>query len=321
MREAARHPEEAARLATLHSLSLLDESTPEEFAALARLAQRFLRVPIALVSLVDDERQWFLAHEGLDVAETPRADSFCAHAILGQGEVLVVEDAQRDERFAANPLVTGDPRIRFYAGVPLSSAEGLPLGTLCVIDRTPRQLSADERAVLVDLAAVVERELRARQDASLDPLTGVRNRRALLAAAPAVLALADRAEARASLLFIDLDGLKAINDERGHDAGDDAIRACARALVGPARRSDVVARIGGDEFAVLLPGSDEQDAARYLERACTALAAEAAAAGLPLGISAGIAERRPGGLSLDQLLAVADAHLYEARAARRGRTS
>ena len=117
-----------------------------------------LDVPIALVSLVDAERQWFKSSQGLDVNETGRDVSFCGHAILS-AEPLVVEDALTDERFADNPLVTGEPNVRFYAGVPLCDRDGHKLGTLCVIDRAPRRLTPDQRQLLVELASMAETEL------------------------------------------------------------------------------------------------------------------------------------------------------------------
>ena len=127
-------PDEAFRLRTLTSLSILDTPAEERFDRLTRLAQRLFNVPIALVSLIDSNRQWFKSCQGLDVRETPRDVSFCAHAILGN-DLLVVPDAAADARFADNPLVTGEPFIRFYAGCPLKAPNGSLLGTLCVIDR------------------------------------------------------------------------------------------------------------------------------------------------------------------------------------------
>lgn len=118
------------------------------------MAARLLGCPIALVSLVDEKRQWFKSRVGLNVEETPREHAFCAHAILGS-DVLVVPDATLDERFADNPLVTGEPAIRFYAGAPLWVGEGSSVGTLCVIDRKPRELDENDRQCLADLAAIV----------------------------------------------------------------------------------------------------------------------------------------------------------------------
>lgn len=147
------------RLEALRGYKILD--TPREPAcdALTRLAAKIFDVPIAVISLVDEDRQWFKSRYGMDVDETPRDGSFCAHAILGDG-VLQVPDTTLDPRFAANDLVAGDFGVRFYAGAPLTTPEGFRLGTLCIIDRRPRPpLTADEQTSLTDLARLAMREL------------------------------------------------------------------------------------------------------------------------------------------------------------------
>ena len=176
MTAAPKPPDEAIRLAQLRALALLDSYPEERFDRITRLAQRLFDVPIALVTLVDEDRQWFKSRQGLDVAETPRESAFCAHAILGD-EVMQVQDSMADERFATNPLVLGDPGIRFYAGCPIEGPGGAKLGTLCVIDREPRQLKDDEVRLLRDLAEMVEREIAAADLATGDALTGLANRR------------------------------------------------------------------------------------------------------------------------------------------------
>ena len=149
---------EDARLAALRALSILDTAPEERFDVITRTARLVFEVPIALVSLVDANRQWFKSHDGLDAPETPRDVSFCGHAILVD-DVFVVENAQVDPRFRDNPLVTGKPRVVFYAGMPLSGPNGLKLGTLCLIDHRPRQFDAAARELLRGLAKWAEREL------------------------------------------------------------------------------------------------------------------------------------------------------------------
>lgn len=159
---------EQARLVALRSYGILDTPPEERFDRITRLVSRLLEVPLALVSLVDEDRQWFKSRCGLDATETPREVAFCAHAILGEG-ALVVEDASRDPRFAANPLVTGELGIRFYAGQPLITSGGFRLGTLCAIDTRPRSLPRAQRELLSDLAQLVMDELeltRALRDAA-----------------------------------------------------------------------------------------------------------------------------------------------------------
>lgn len=149
---------EDARLQALRALGVLDSAPEEQFDRLTRLAQHILQVPIALVSLVDANRQWFKSHQGLDASETPRDISFCGHAIL-EPEILLIPDAALDPRFSDNPLVTAAPNIRFYAGAPLSLGNGLRVGTLCAIDSQPHQVSAAQLDALRDLAQCVSEEL------------------------------------------------------------------------------------------------------------------------------------------------------------------
>ncbi|MDP4609777.1 MAG: GAF domain-containing sensor histidine kinase [Opitutales bacterium] len=147
MKEAKLHPEEEARLCLLRELGILDTAAEKEYDDLVSLVASICDVPIALVSLVDESRQWFKAKVGLDADETPRAYSFCAHGILGS-DILEISNALEDDRFVDNPLVTGAPGIRFYAGAPLVTESGLPLGSLCVIDVEPRKLTQLQRQAL-----------------------------------------------------------------------------------------------------------------------------------------------------------------------------
>lgn len=175
--------DEAERLAALRRLELLDTPPEPEFDRIIRLAADLFGVPIALLSLVDAERQWFKSCIGLGTLETPRDQAFCAHAIRRPNEVTVVPDAATDPRFADNPLVTGGPRIRFYAGAPVLGPDGHALGTLCVIDTRPRPpLSPDESRRLADLAAIASAQVAARRAVGeMDGVTGLPNRFRLLA--------------------------------------------------------------------------------------------------------------------------------------------
>ena len=167
-------PNENERLNVLHALNLLDTPPEEVFDRITRLVARVLDVPIALVSLVDTDRQWFKSRVGLDAIETPRELAFCAHAIV-QTSPMIVPDATLDERFADNSLVTSNPNIRFYAGVPLRSVSGLSIGTLCAIDSKPRKLNADEINILIDLAAVISKEVQMREAMILSQATSELN--------------------------------------------------------------------------------------------------------------------------------------------------
>ena len=167
MESAALHRDEEQRLGALAALGLLDTPAEARFDRIVRLAASLMDTPIALISLIDRNRQWFKANVGLDVRETGRDISFCAHAIVGDGDEMVVEDAQRDVRFADNPLVVGAPAIRFYAGHVLRSPGGLPMGTLCVIDGWPRQRSEAQMRSLQLLAELVEEEFDRESDRDL----------------------------------------------------------------------------------------------------------------------------------------------------------
>jgi GAF domain-containing protein len=156
-------PNESDRLVELESYSVLDTLPEQVFDDITLLASKLFDTPIALMSLVDRDRQWFKAAVGLDVPETHRDLAFCAHAIWDPTDVMVVEDAAYDPRFSNNPLVTAFPSIRFYAGAPLQTASGNALGTLCVIDRVPRQFTADEEETLKALARLVMNQLEARR--------------------------------------------------------------------------------------------------------------------------------------------------------------
>ncbi len=158
--------EESARLCALYRLAILDTPPEESFDRITRLVRKALEVPIALIVLVDAERQWFKSRQGLEVSETPREIAFCAHTILAD-RLFLVPDAREDARFRDNPLVCGAPNIRFYAGQPLHGPDGYLVGTLCVIDEVPRSLSADQVEILQDLAAIAEQQLSARSATEL----------------------------------------------------------------------------------------------------------------------------------------------------------
>jgi anti-sigma regulatory factor (Ser/Thr protein kinase) len=157
------HPEEQARLAALREYRIRDTAPEEAFDDLTLLASQICETPIALITLIDSDRQWFKSRVGVEVEETPRDLAFCAFAIL-QKDLLVVEDASKDPRFRDNPLVQADPKIRFYAGAQLCSSDELPLGTLCVLDRKPRQLSEGQYRALEALSRQVQAQLELRRN-------------------------------------------------------------------------------------------------------------------------------------------------------------
>ena len=258
---------ETQRLEALRRLNILDTPPEERFDRLTRLARRMFDVPIALVSLVDEDRQWFKSRAGLDATETSREISFCGHSILS-GDIFMVPDTLSDDRFSDNPLVSGPPDIRFYAGCPLRCyPDGQRLGTLCLIDTKPRSLDQEDLAALKDLAELAERELVAFQLATLDDLTKVSNRRGFISLAQKSLNICARHQFPSALIFFDLDNFKPINDQFGHAEGDTALKVFSELMTQFFRDSDVYGRLGGDEFALLQTNTSylaaEQSVARF----------------------------------------------------------
>ncbi|WP_161600854.1 sensor domain-containing diguanylate cyclase [Teichococcus oryzae] len=322
MPPASLPPNEVERLIVLRSYDVLDTACEASFNDIAKLAVILSECPIALVSLVDADRQCFKGRQGLDVDETPREVSFCAHAILHPGEVLMVPDATLDPRFRDNPLIA-EIGLRFYAGVPLVNAEGIALGTLCVIDRVPRRLNETQQEALRYLAGTVVTTLelrrtmhKVRQAALTDTLTGIANRPALLNALHRAIALQQRDGPPFSLVYLDLDGFKRINDLHGHATGDEVLRQVAATLSDCARHSDMAARLGGDEFAVLLAG---QDAAPAAGRIRQQVEAEMERHGWPVTASVGAVSFRDAPADVEEALSAADELMYGAKFAGKNR--
>lgn len=265
MQKPAIPKDEQTRLNVLKALEILDTPAEERFDRLTRIVQELFSVPIALITLVDRERQWFKSAIGLDATETPRDISFCAHTILGD-DVLVVDDTKTDRRFYKNPMVRDEPGVRFYAGYPLRSIEGNKLGALALMDRKPRGFGEHHKQMLQDLAALVEREIQSSQLATVDELTLISNRRGFLALANKNMKLCQRKRMPASLVLIDLDQFEQINARHGQAAGDRALRLFADNMKNVARESDVVGRLAGDEFGILFADAEKDTARKIMTR-------------------------------------------------------
>ena len=257
--------DEEQRLRDLERHGVISDVCDEHFERLVELASSIFQVPIALISLVEADRQWFLCRKGIEATSTPRDQAFCAHAIASD-EVLVVPDALEDERFATNPLVASAPHIRFYAGAPLRSPAGHNLGTICVIDRQPHQPTPLQRRQLKLLSELVMRELELRRLARLCPITGLATRATFIEIGGREFARA-RAEGHPlSLLCFDIDNLRQINNRWGHEAGDTVLRDLVRLARTFLREQDFAARIGDGEFALLLVDLDIDEAMGLAEQ-------------------------------------------------------
>jgi len=312
--------DETGRIAALQRYQVLDTPREESFEKITSLVRTVLGTPMCAISLVDRERQWFKSIQGIDAAETPRSVAFCDHTIRTR-QAMVVEDALGDPRFADNALVTADPSIRSYAGVPLKTPDGYNLGALCVIDTKPREFTAAQIGILSEFAGLVMDELELRTIAHKDFLTGAATRRAFVDAANREIDRVQRTSHPSSLVIFDIDHFKTVNDRHGHGIGDIVLTKVAVTCDAHLRPNDMLGRIGGEEFAILLPDTDITNAfsaAERLRREIEALVFDAVP-GLKVTASFGLAAIA----SSDDFLswsAAADEALYEAKHSGRNRT-
>ncbi len=307
--------QEDERLCVLDCYDILDTPQEEAFDRITRLVRRVFDVPIAAVTLIDGHRQWFKSRQGLNQSETDLAHSLCNLAVK-QAQPLIVENTLVDPRVQTNPCVTGGLELRFYAGIPLLTPEGQALGTLCAADTKPRSFAAHEVEILTDLSRLVLSELELRTLATTDSLTGAMSRRTFREEAGRALALAQRHRHDLSLLMLDLDHFKLVNDTHGHGTGDrllsEAVAACRREL----RGSDIVGRLGGEEFAILLPHTAASAAlpvAEKLRSSIARLRLTAETATISATASFGVCGIDPSIGDVDTLLQRADAALYAAK--------
>jgi diguanylate cyclase (GGDEF)-like protein len=312
---------EQGRLDALARYDILDTPREEAFDRITRLVRRILKVSMATVVFLDGHRQWFKSREGVVACEGPRSDALCNFTIR-KGVPLVVPDTLADGRFCNNPLVMGAPHLRFYAGVPLRSSDGHSIGTLCAMDTIPRRFDPDDLETLSDLAQIVMNELDLRLVASIDSLTGALARGSFRDEAARALALAQRHRYEASCIAFDLDHFKLVNDRHGHPCGDavlaGSVAACRRLL----RQTDLLGRVGGEEFAVVLPHTGLQAALNVAEKLREGIAAqvfEGAEGPLAVTASFGVTTTAHTTCDLDAMLRAADEALYAAKTAGRNR--
>lgn len=314
---------EEERLATLDSYDILDTSAEEAFDRITRLTRRIFDVSMSTITLVDGHRQWFKSRQGISASETPKGPALCSVAIR-EARPLVVPDTMLDARFAANPLVLGEPHIRFYAGVPLQTPGGHCIGTICAMDEKPRTFRDDQLDTLSDLARIVMSELELRLLAMTDGLTGALSRRAFRDELSRAVSLALRHKSDLSCIMLDLDHFKAVNDQHGHPVGDLVLSAAAAVCREELRKSDAFGRVGGEEFAILLPHTDPASAMKVAEKLRTAIASvRIPTAFQPIGVTASFGVAALNGSvdddDPDALLQHADEALYAAKNGGRNR--
>ena len=276
-------PDESKRLATLRQLCLLDTPADRVFDLITQLAARTLRTPIALVSLIDEQRQWFKSRVGLDAPQTPRSQAFCAHAIHSP-ELLVVADARQDPRFRDNPLVTGPPFIRFYAGAPLMLADGTGLGTLCVIDSEPRsEFDADSRRTLQELRDLLLLRIETlRNTGYVDALTGLPNRSRFNEDLTMWLSLqsADHHDTGVAIDVCGTDYFRDMVKALGWEYAEGYVLATRDRLL-QALNGLPAYRIDTTSFAFVVKGNDPAQLAQCCERVCSAFAEAIEHQGIP----------------------------------------
>jgi GGDEF domain-containing protein len=253
MKKPALPDNESDRLRTLQVLNILDSKPEDRFDTITRLTQHLFNVPIAVISLVDENRQWFKSCMGLDAQETPRDISFCGHAILDP-KILIIEDASLDDRFSDNPLVTGAPFIRFYAGKPLEAPNGDRIGTLCIISDKPRVFDEKDQALLTDCAVLVEREIKILYQAAKDEHTDAYNYQGFLTIAQQETNHCAKNNLAATLIFFVVESTQ-----------NRTLLEFTVQLKSQLRNIDVFGRMEQNEFILFMRDTDESQAQLVLD--------------------------------------------------------
>lgn len=303
---------EVARLAKFEEFDILDTPNQESLDRVARLICQIFGVATGIVWIADARRQWCRAAHGLAGSDANLSETFCRHTMKGEA-ALVVPDAAADPRFAGTPAVTGAPGVRFYAGVPLRTRDGHMVGTLCAMDIKPRAFGPKDVAILEDLARVLMRDLELSKQVAVDEVTGALSRAAFMAEGRRHTALAARAGEPVALIAFDLDQYRAINDTQGHPTGDRVLAATGRVCRAHLRGSDVLGRLGGGTFAIVLPKTDLDGGVLVAGRLRDAIAALSAEFGFPLSASFGVASRGGKSDQLDDMLERAEQAKYAAK--------
>ncbi len=252
---------ENQRLKALYDLELLDTDSDKHFDRLTRTAKLTFDVPIGVISLIDKQRQWFKSKDGIEHSELPRRTSFCGHAIL-QDDLFVIPDTLKDQRFFDNPLVQKKPKIRFYAGYPISSFDNFKIGTFCMMDNKPKKINQNDAEIFKTLALIVEHDINYLKLITIDDITGVFNQRGLIKNASNQLNLCTEFDVNAILTRIKLDNLNSINQRFGTTEENNVLVTFTKLLQQYLDESDILARVGSSEFAIFSSGK-ERELIRY----------------------------------------------------------
>jgi diguanylate cyclase (GGDEF)-like protein len=278
---------------------------------------------MAAVTLIDSDKQVLKATRGLSTTETPRAHALCDYTIRQYGP-FAVNDARLDPRFADNPMVTGAPHIRSYLGVPLTTPDGYNVGSLCAVDDEPRQFDRTHGEIMKKLAEIVVEQFELQQIAKQDSMTGALTRRGFFSEVEKELLRAGRYGRPSALVVIDVDHFKAINDRYGHPAGDAVLVSIANACMATMRRSDIFGRIGGEEFALLLPeteADEARDAAERIRQMVQSTIVQVGGVEVRATVSLGVAPVPAPGETTATWFSEADIALYEAKRFGRNRVA
>lgn len=310
---------EQRRLDTIERLDVLDTPREEAFDRITRMAQKMFQVPIAVVTIIDGHRSWFKSCYGLEGSEAPREHAFCNYTIR-EPIPLIVADTTKDPRFDKHPYVLVENGIRFYAGIPLETREGTNVGTFCLVDTQPREFDSDQVELLSDLAKMVMAELELRMLATTDSMTGALMRRAFNEQMSRAVALALRHHHDLSCIVWDIDHFKSINDRFGHASGDNVLTNTVKACLSHLRDTDYIGRMGGEEFAALLPNTNRAGALEVAEKLRAAIEQLMFIFGeqeISVTASFGVVTLNSSNRDFKSMLEHADQALYEAKSAGR----
>ena len=331
--------EEEQRLAAVKALNLLDKPEEERFGRLTRLARRHFKASACAITLVDRERKFCVAQHGLQHREYPVEQGVTCNKVVSSGGPLIINDMAETYRSTSSEARSQNLGMNFYAGVPIFSPEGLPVGTLCIFDHKSREFDRREMESLADFASLVEDELSLRHAdtikqelvsqveslrmrAYIDPLTEVWNRGALLKLLSQEIERCQRADRGLTIGMLDIDHFKVVNDTHGHPAGDEVLKELCVRIRKTIRAYDSLGRYGGEEFVLLFPESGAEDGPELGERVRTVVEQTPFTIGpnnsIPITVSIGITKLREGDSSTE-MLARADAALYAAKHSGRNR--